>query len=172
LPIRVDAITDSPASGSSRSRGADASRAYRHAPTQGSGEILKGQRKPRANADCIDPTNKLIRAYGSLSTNGWPNSPPVEAEVAALFDATTLDGEKIVARRLNKAALDHVVYAPLGLFPEALWLAKEPHRRCACAAAVFVLFLMAQGVGKELRDCVEPEMFKRAAVSRRSSETS
>ena len=44
------------------------------------------------------------------------NSPPVEAEVAAWFDATTLDEEKTVARRLNNAALDHVVCAPLGFF--------------------------------------------------------
>jgi peptide/nickel transport system substrate-binding protein len=38
----------------------------------------------------------------------------VEAEVAACFDAKTLDEEKMAVRRLNKAALDHVVYAPLG----------------------------------------------------------
>ena len=34
----------------------------------------------------------------------------------AWFDAKTLDEEKTIARRLNKAALDHVVFAPLGLF--------------------------------------------------------
>jgi len=46
---------------------------------------------------------------------GWPTSPLVEAEVAAWFDATALEGEKTAARRLNRAALDDVVYAPLGL---------------------------------------------------------
>jgi peptide/nickel transport system substrate-binding protein len=46
--------------------------------------------------------------------SGWPNSPAVEAEAIAWFDATTLDEEKAAARRLNKAALDYVVYAPLG----------------------------------------------------------
>ena len=32
------------------------------------------------------------------------------------FDAKTLDEEKAAARRLNKAALDNVVYAPTGFF--------------------------------------------------------
>jgi peptide/nickel transport system substrate-binding protein len=32
----------------------------------------------------------------------------------AWYEAKSLDEEKTVARRLNKAALDYVVYAPLG----------------------------------------------------------
>jgi hypothetical protein len=47
----------------------------------------------------------------------WPDSPQVEAEVAAWFDAKTLDEEKTIVRRLNKAALDHVVFAPLRSAP-------------------------------------------------------
>jgi peptide/nickel transport system substrate-binding protein len=39
-----------------------------------------------------------------------------DAEVAAWFDAKTLDEERAAVRRLNKAALDHVVYAPLGWY--------------------------------------------------------
>ncbi len=66
--------------------------------------------------DCIDPTNRFIRASGDLAVNGWANVPQVEAEVAAWYDAKTLDEEKAAVRRLNKAALDHVVYAPLGIF--------------------------------------------------------
>jgi peptide/nickel transport system substrate-binding protein len=46
----------------------------------------------------------------------WPNIPEVEAEVAAWFDAKTLDEEKTTARRLNKAALNNVIYAPIGFF--------------------------------------------------------
>jgi peptide/nickel transport system substrate-binding protein len=61
-------------------------------------------------------TNNLLRANGENAFPGWPDSPQVEAEIAAWFDAETLDEEKTVARRLNKAALDHVVYAPLGFF--------------------------------------------------------
>ncbi len=67
-------------------------------------------------ADCVDPTNKLMRANGELAQNGWPSSPQVEVDAAAWYDAATLDAEKAIARRLNKAALDHVVYAPLGMY--------------------------------------------------------
>jgi peptide/nickel transport system substrate-binding protein len=66
--------------------------------------------------DNIDPTNKMIRSRGELSVNGWSNNLAVEAEIAAWYDASNLDDEKRIARRLNKAALDHVVYAPLGQF--------------------------------------------------------
>jgi peptide/nickel transport system substrate-binding protein len=61
-------------------------------------------------------TDNLLRANGENGNPGWPNSPKVEAEIAAWFDAKTLDEEKAIARRLNKAAFDHVVYAPLGFF--------------------------------------------------------
>ena len=67
-------------------------------------------------ADNVDPTSHHMRANGDGASFGWPNSPRVEAEVSAWFDAKTLDEEKAVARRLNRAALDHVVYAPLGFF--------------------------------------------------------
>jgi hypothetical protein len=40
----------------------------------------------------------------------------LEAEVPAWYDAKTLDKEKTIVRRLNKAALDHAVYPPLGVF--------------------------------------------------------
>jgi peptide/nickel transport system substrate-binding protein len=66
--------------------------------------------------DCVDPTCKIIRANGESAFFGWPNIPQVEAEVAAWFDAKSLDEEKTIARRLNKVALDNAVYAPLGWF--------------------------------------------------------
>jgi ABC-type transport system substrate-binding protein len=69
-----------------------------------------------AGAEISDPANNQIRANGDSASFGWPNNPQVEAEVAAWFDAKSLDDEKAVARRLNKAALDHVVYAPLGFY--------------------------------------------------------
>jgi peptide/nickel transport system substrate-binding protein len=59
----------------------------------------------QAGGVCIDPTNKIIRANGQLAINGWPNIPQVEAELAAWFEAQTLDEEKTIARRLNKAVL-------------------------------------------------------------------
>ena len=42
--------------------------------------------------------------------------PDVETEVYAWFDAKNLDEEKAAIRRLNKAALDNVIYAPTGFF--------------------------------------------------------
>jgi peptide/nickel transport system substrate-binding protein len=68
-------------------------------------------------ADCTNPaTNKAARANGDEAFFGWPSSQEVEAEVAAWFDAKTLAEEKTAARRLNKAALENVVYAPTGFF--------------------------------------------------------
>jgi peptide/nickel transport system substrate-binding protein len=66
--------------------------------------------------DNIDPSNKMIRSKGDLGVNGWSSSPAVEAGIAAWYDAGSLDEEKRIARGLNKAALEHVVYAPLGVF--------------------------------------------------------
>ena len=66
---------------------------------------------------CINPAaNFPIRATGDAAWFGWPKSAAVEAEVASWFAARTLEEEKAAVRRLNKAAFDHVVYAPTGFF--------------------------------------------------------
>jgi peptide/nickel transport system substrate-binding protein len=65
--------------------------------------------------DFADPTNKLLRANGNEATNGWANNPEIEREIAAWYDAASLDEEKTIVRRLNRLAVDHVVYAPLGV---------------------------------------------------------
>ena len=65
--------------------------------------------------DLAYPTVRLFRADGN-QPNGWASSAQVETEVAAWFDAKSADEEKTIARRLNKACLDHVLYAPLGVF--------------------------------------------------------
>ncbi len=69
-----------------------------------------------AGADCINPTQFGIRANGDKAWFGWPDVPEVEAQVTAWFEARTLDEEKTAIRRLNKAALENVVYAPTGFF--------------------------------------------------------
>jgi peptide/nickel transport system substrate-binding protein len=67
--------------------------------------------------DCAIPaTNKAVRANGDATFAGWPSNREVEAQVAAWFDAETFEEERAAVRRLNKAALDHVVYVPLGFF--------------------------------------------------------
>ena len=69
-----------------------------------------------AGGDCINPASAWIRANGDKAWFGWPDAPEVEAQVAAWFEAKTLDEEKAAIRKLNKAALESVVYAPTGFF--------------------------------------------------------
>jgi len=70
-----------------------------------------------AGADCINPAAyNAIRANGDKAWFGWPDIPTVEKEVTAWFEAKTPEEEKAAANRLNKAALDEVVYAPTGFF--------------------------------------------------------
>jgi peptide/nickel transport system substrate-binding protein len=70
-----------------------------------------------AGADTINPAPyQAVRANGDRAWFGWPDIPAVEAEVTAWFEAKSLDEEKAAIRRLNKAALDNVVYAPTGFF--------------------------------------------------------
>jgi peptide/nickel transport system substrate-binding protein len=90
-----------------------ARRAQKSPPGQGGWHIFH---TAFYGVDCVDPTNKLLRANGDKAFFGWPNIPEVEAEIAAWYDAKTLDEEKLIARRLNKAALDHAIYAPLGTY--------------------------------------------------------
>jgi peptide/nickel transport system substrate-binding protein len=90
-----------------------ARRAQKTAPGQGGWQMFV---TATGGADGIDPVSPWIRANGEKASSGWPNIPQVETEVAAWYDANTLDEEKTIARRLNKAALDQVVYAPLGWY--------------------------------------------------------
>jgi hypothetical protein len=56
------------------------------------------------------------RATTALERKWLANSPLVEAEIAAWFDAETPENETAAAPWLNKAALDDAVYAPPGSF--------------------------------------------------------
>jgi peptide/nickel transport system substrate-binding protein len=64
--------------------------------------------------DLAAPISGFMRGDGT-GINGWATSPAVEAELAAWFDATDLEQEKAIARRLNKAAAEDVLFAPLGV---------------------------------------------------------
>jgi len=66
--------------------------------------------------DAVTPISNFIQADGNSLVNGWADSPAVAAGTAAWFAATTLEGEKAAARRINKGFLDDVVFAPLGWY--------------------------------------------------------
>jgi peptide/nickel transport system substrate-binding protein len=81
-------------------------------PRQGGWQMLVNG---SLGVDCVDPSNNFVRANGNVQSNGWANNPQIEAEIAAWYRATSLDEEKTIASRLNKLAVDHVLYAPLGV---------------------------------------------------------
>jgi peptide/nickel transport system substrate-binding protein len=72
-----------------------------------------------AGAECVNPATQIqLRAGGNADGTwfGWPDLPPVEAAIAEWYDAPDLEAEKGVIRKLNRAALEGVVYAPTGFF--------------------------------------------------------
>jgi peptide/nickel transport system substrate-binding protein len=91
-----------------------ARRAVKTPPGQGGWQMFHTW---HSGADCINPAVAIgVRASGEKAWFGWPEVPAVEAEVTAWYEAKTLDEEKAAIGRLNKAALDGVVYAPTGFF--------------------------------------------------------
>src|SRR5258708_1192467 len=93
-----------------------ARRAVKTPPGQGGWHVFHTW---HSGADCVNPAVAIgVRASGDKAWFGWPDAPEVEAQVAAWYEATTLEEEKSAIRRLNKAALEAVVYAPTGFFLE------------------------------------------------------
>src|SRR5262245_58694797 len=89
-------------------------RAQKTPPGQGGWQMFHTW---HAGADCISPAAyNAIRANGDKAWFGWPDIPDVEAGVTAWFEAKNLDEEKVAMAKLNKTALDNVVYAPTGFF--------------------------------------------------------
>ncbi len=89
-------------------------RALKTPPSQGGWNIFFSW---HAGADCTNPAGyTAIRANGDRAWFGWPDVPAVETEVTAWFEAKNLDEEKAAIARLNKAALDNVVFVPPGFF--------------------------------------------------------
>lgn len=89
-------------------------RAQKTPPGQGGWQMFHTW---HAGADCVNPASyTAVRANGDKAWFGWPDVPAVEKEVEAWFDAKDLNEEKAAIARLNKAALDNVVYAPTGFF--------------------------------------------------------
>ena len=91
-----------------------ARRAQKTPPSQGGWNMFHTW---HAGADCVNPSSyTAIRANGDKAWFGWPDVPAVETEVANWFAATDFAGEKAAMDRLNKAAVENVVFAPTGFF--------------------------------------------------------
>ena len=70
-----------------------------------------------AGADCATPASyNALRGTGDKAWFGWPNSPETEKEISAWFEAKSPDEEKAAMGRINKAAMDDVVYIPTGFY--------------------------------------------------------
>jgi peptide/nickel transport system substrate-binding protein len=70
-----------------------------------------------AGADCVSPAPYIaLDASGGTAWFGWPNSDMVQEQIAAWFDAPDLAAQKAAVDKLNKAAMDDVVYIPTGFF--------------------------------------------------------
>jgi peptide/nickel transport system substrate-binding protein len=91
-----------------------ARRAQKTPPTQGGWSMFHTW---HAGADCINPSAyTAVRGNGDKAFFGWPDSPAVEKEVTNWFEAKDLTEEKAAIARLNKAAMEDVIYAPTGFF--------------------------------------------------------
>jgi peptide/nickel transport system substrate-binding protein len=89
-------------------------RAMKNPPNQGGWSMFHTW---HAGADAINPVvYNAVRANGDGAWFGWPNIPSLEAEVPNWLAATTLEQEKQAIGRLNRAAMENVVYAPTGFF--------------------------------------------------------
>jgi peptide/nickel transport system substrate-binding protein len=89
-------------------------RALKNPPTQGGWSMFHTW---HAGADAINPVlYNAVRANGDGAWFGWPDVPAVEAEVPNWLAASNLAEERAAIGRLNRAAVDNVVYAPTGFF--------------------------------------------------------
>ncbi len=91
-----------------------ARRAQKTPPGQGGWQMFHTW---HAGADCVSPAPyNAVRANGDKAWFGWPNDEALEKEIDVWFDAKTPADEKAAIDRVNKRALEFVVYAPTGFF--------------------------------------------------------
>jgi peptide/nickel transport system substrate-binding protein len=89
-------------------------RAMKNPPGQGGWSMFHSW---HAGAECGNPAAYIaLRANGDGAWFGWPNIPAVEAGIAEWFDAPDLAAEKAAIAKVNRLALENVVYAPTGFF--------------------------------------------------------
>jgi peptide/nickel transport system substrate-binding protein len=89
-------------------------RAMKNPPGQGGWSMFHTW---HAGADCVNPASyNGLRANGDGAWFGWPNVPAVEQAITEWFDAPDAVAEKAAMDKVNRAALENVVYAPTGFF--------------------------------------------------------
>ncbi len=89
-------------------------RAKKDPPAQGGWNIFHTW---HAGADCVNPAPYIaLDASGPTAWFGWPQSDMVQQQIAAWFAAPDLAAEKAAIDKLNKAAMDDVIYVPTGFF--------------------------------------------------------
>jgi peptide/nickel transport system substrate-binding protein len=70
-----------------------------------------------AGSDCASPVGNIgIRTNGEKAWFGWPDNAEIEKDIASWYDAKTLDEEKAIISRVNKAGMEHVTYIPVGFY--------------------------------------------------------
>ncbi|UPY39005.1 ABC transporter substrate-binding protein [Sediminicoccus sp. KRV36] len=89
-------------------------RAMRNPPGQGGWSMFHTW---HAGADCVNPAGyNAVRANGEGAWFGWPSIPSVEAGITEWFDAPTPALEKAAIDKINREAVQNVVYSPTGFF--------------------------------------------------------
>ena len=70
-----------------------------------------------AGSDCASPVGYIaLRASGEKAWFGWPDNAEIEKDIAAWYDAKSIDEEKAIVGRINKASMEHVTYIPTGFY--------------------------------------------------------
>ncbi len=89
-------------------------RAMKNPPGQGGWQVFHTW---HAGADCVNPASyNAVRGTGDNAWFGWPTSQATEAAIAEWFEAPDLEAEKRAIAKVNRAAMEDVVYAPTGFF--------------------------------------------------------
>ncbi len=83
-----------------------------------------------AGADCANPAGHIaVRASGEKAWFGWPDDPEVEKDVAAWYDAKSLEEEKaVIARRQQGRAWSTSCFIPTGFYYRLPGLAHATSR--------------------------------------------
>jgi peptide/nickel transport system substrate-binding protein len=70
-----------------------------------------------AGSDCASPVGYIgLRTNGEKAWFGWPDNAAIEKDLAAWYDAKTLDEEKAIIGRVSRASMEHVTYIPTGFY--------------------------------------------------------